>query len=159
MPEAGAEGSWAPPVGSLSPRGLGVGLLTAVFSQLLPRGGGNPSTSRQRPLQSPYHMPVCRSPVWGSMSVPRAEEDRLGGQQSGRSPALPPAPGGHGNKSRRPFFPDGSGGQGPKVELSPARAPSGVCRDGACLGVPMAVSSLRLHSSSLCASLPQFPVY
>lgn len=87
-----------------------------------------------------------------------------GGQRSGESPALPPAPGGlvswgHRNESRRHFFSDGSGGQAPEITLSPARAPSEVCGDWAFLGLLTAVSSLRLHSSNLCASLPQFPVY
>ena len=64
-------------MGSLSFRGWGCSLPCSPRFCL----GREPLYQQTPPLQSPYLMPVCRSPAWGSMTVPRAEEDRLRGAE------------------------------------------------------------------------------
>ena len=86
MPEAGAEGSWVPPVGSLSFQGLGVGLLTAVFSQLLPRGGGQPLYQQTPPPAKPLPRASLQKPSLGQHDCPPVQRKTGSGDSGAESP-------------------------------------------------------------------------
>lgn len=141
----------------------GVGVLTAVFSPLLPPKG-TPLPADTTPAKPLPHASL-QKPGLGQRDHPSVQR-KTGSGGSGVASPQPCLP------LREGWFPGATGTNPTDISSQTALEARGLkspcprhglllrsVGTGAFLGLRMAVSSLCLHSSNLCASLPQFPVY